>query len=66
MNPARHPININYDESAMLSIIDNFFDKLPQLIITLESNRFGAMMLVVLVVCAVVIFGLYIVLKSLP
>lgn len=50
----------------MLSIINKFFDKLPQLIITLESNRFGAMMLVVLVAFAVVIFGLYVVLKSLP
>jgi len=49
----------------MLTIIDKFFDKLPQLITTLDTHRFGATMLVVIIALAGVIFGLYVVLKSL-
>jgi len=56
----------NFTESAMLPIIDKLFDKLPQFIIILETNRFGAMMLAVFIAFAVVFFGLYVVLKSLP
>jgi hypothetical protein len=59
-------LNINYDESTMLPIIDKLFDKLPLLITTLEANRFGAKMLAVFIGFAVVTFALYVVLKSLP
>jgi hypothetical protein len=54
------------DESAMLSIIDKLFDKLPLFITTLETNRFGAKMLAVFIGFAVVTFALYVVLKLLP
>lgn len=43
----------------MLSILDKIFDKLPQLITTLETNRFGAVMLVVLLALIVSILVLY-------
>ena len=61
INRLRYLVNINFAETAMLSILDKLFDKLPQLIITLETSRFGAMIFVVLIVCAVVSFGLYVV-----